>query len=280
MLRTTTENYILSPVLDHKEKIDLGGQEILIVKNYENNLRRRNCQIGVVEAVPQENPLKLKVGDTVFVHHFTFHGDIGQGRSFTLRPHADHEGKKIFRVPVVNIFFKYNDETIEAMGNVVILEEMYSPSKSSIGLELESKQYKDRGKVIYAADESIIGKVVFVEPNALYPLEIKNKSYFKIFEDEIVGYFEDDQLYPAKGRVLLQDFEEDTTKNDLDLSLVKKTNSVRATVIRTGQLDEKQHHNEWIKKGDTVLRFRNYGVKYEGQVIVALADDNIHGVLC
>lgn len=279
-METTTDNYILSPILDHKEKYDLGGHEILIVKDYENNLRRRNCQLGIVEAIPTLNPLKLSLGDIVFVHHFSFHGDIGQGRSFTLRPHAEVEGKKIFRLPVQNIFFRYNEEIIEPLGDIIILEEMYSPSESKSGLILESKPYKDRGRIVSASDDTMVGKVVFVEPNSLYPLELKDKAYFKIFENEIVGYFEDDVLFPAKGRVLLQDFEEDIFKNDLDLSMIRKTNCIRATVIRTGDLDKVQHHDEWIKKGDTVLRFRNYGVKYEGQVIVALADDNIHGVLC
>ena len=280
MLKTTTENYILSPILDHKEKIDLGGTELTIVKEFENNLRRRNCQLGIVEALTKENPLNLSLGDIVFVHHFTFHGDIGKNKSFTLRDHAEVDGKKIFRVPVINIFFKFNNEVVEPTGDVVVLEEMHSPDKSDKGFDLISEPYKDRGRVVYAKDESIIGKVVFVEKNALYPLEIKGYDYFKIFENEIVGFLEEGQIYPAKGRILLEDFPDDIMKGDLDLSLIKKTNDVRSTVIRTGELDKIQKYDDWIKKGDTVLRSRSGGIKYENQVIVALADDNIHGVLC
>lgn len=279
MIRTTTENYILSPILDHKEKYDLGGVEIYMAKDWENNLRRRNCQLGIVEALTPENPLNLCLGDIVFVHHFTFHGDIGADRSFTLNHHTLFEGKMLFKSPIRDIYFKYNNNQVEAINGIAVLEGLMSPQYSPSGLELPQTQYKDRGRIIYHSDYSMVGKEVLVESNALYEVELNNEIYYRVREDEIVAEIKDEQAYPTKGRVLLEDHKDDLMKGDLDFSMVKKTNTIKSTVIRTGELDKVQKHDEWIKEGDTVLRFRNYGIKFNNQVVVALADDNIHGII-
>lgn len=276
MLTTTTENYLLSPIIDHKEKYSLGDIEIQIVKNYENNLRSRNCQLGIVEALTEENPLNLCLGDIVFVHHFTFHGDIGANRAFKFNNHIDYEGKKIFRVPAHNIFFKYNDNNIEVVGDTMILEEVMSPQMSPSGLYLESTQYKDRGRVIYSSDDTLVGMTVFVDTNALYPLELKDKKYFKVFGKEVVGMIYDDELFPTKGRVLLEDEPDKVLRGDLDLSLAKKETIIKSKVIRSGILSKEECV---IKIGDTVLRARDYGIKYKNQVVVKVEDENIIGVL-
>lgn len=277
MLQTTTENYLLSPILDHKEKYDLGGIEIQIVKNYENNLRSRNCQLGIVEAVTKENPLNLHLGDIVFTYHFAFHGDIGSNKSFKFNKHTEYNGKKIFRVPPSSIYFKYNNENIELVGDTMILEEMMSPEISPSGLYLESKPYKDRGRVVYSSDDTIVGLTVFVDTNALYALELKDKKYFKVLAKEVVGVIYDDEIFPTSGRVLLQDEPDVTLREDLelDLSLAKKKTIVKSEVIRTGILSKEE---SVIKVGDTVLRARDYGVKYKNQVVVKVEDENIIGV--
>lgn len=277
MLKTVTENYLLSPILDHKEKYDLGGTEIRIAKDYENNLRKRNCQFGIVEAVTESNPLNLKLGDIVFVNHFTFHGDIGVNRTFKLRPHVDIDGKKLFRVPERNIYLKYNKE-IEPLKDIVILEGIHS-NGSEGSFDMIQTHFKDRGRVIYSKDSTIIGKEVLVEKNALYALDFKDMDYYRIYRNEIVAVLEDGEAYPEEGRVLMEDMEEEFSFDFLDTSTIKKSNTVKARVIRTGSLDKVQKLNEWIKEGDTVVRFKDYGIKFNSQVVVALADDNIHGVM-
>lgn len=275
MIKTTSDHYLLSPILDHKEKYDLNGTEIYIAKDYENNLRSRNCQIGIVESVPENNILNLEIGDKVFVNHFTFHGDIGDNRSFELAQHIEYDEKKIFRVPPMKILFKYNDDVIELVGKTIILEAVYSDEETTSGIKLEKKLYKDRGRVIYGNDEYKVGQVVFVERNALYDLELKGKNYFKVFSYEIAGIEEGDIIIPTDGRVVLED--EDNLRSDfLDLSLVKKESTVKSKIIRKGKLSR---NDDWVKEGDIVLRGRDYGVKYKNQYIVALADENIHGVL-
>ncbi|WP_298845481.1 hypothetical protein [uncultured Clostridium sp.] len=269
--------------MDHKEKIDLGGQEIFIAKDWENNLRTRNCQLGIVECLTTNNPLNLCLGDIVFVNHFTFHGDIGENRSFTLIDHVKHDGKLLFKVPVRNIYFKYNEGQIEPIGDMVIIESILTDATSSIGLELQQAQYKDRGKVVYAKDTSLIGKTVLVEKNALYGIEIKQENLFKVMKEEIAGIIEsfegEEEIFPTAGRVLLEDHDDEIKSSFIDLSMVKRGNTIKAKVIRCGELDKVQRLDEWIKDGDMVLRFRSYGVRFKDQVIVALADDNIHGVI-
>ena len=271
-----TEHYILSPIIDHKEKYDLGGIEIKISKDWENNLRTRNCQLGVVEAIPQLNPLELTLGDIVFVNHFTFHGDIGANRAFTFNDHVVHEGKMLFKVPIRNILFKYNNETIEVVGQIVIVQSEDQDKQTPNGISLPETQFKDRGRVIYSKDESIIGKIVLVERNALYPLELKGLEYNKVFQDEIIAVLDGDEIYPTDGRVVLEDQDDNLSSSILDLSMVKQNNTIRAKIIKTGKLSRT---DEWMKAGDMVLRFRGGGVKINGQVVVSMDDDNIHGVL-
>lgn len=274
MIKTKRYHYLLSPILDHKEKYDLNGIEIHIAKEYENNLRSRNCQIGIVEAVPETNPLNLEIGDRVFVNHFTFHGDIGDNRAFELEEHVDYEGKKIFKVPEKKILFKYNNEVIQVVGNTIILEAIYSEAQTSSVIKVDPKQYKDRGRVIYGNDDYKVGQTVFVERNALYDLELKGEKYFKVFSNEIVGIEQGDEILPTEGRVVLED-EESFTSDFLDLSFVKKKGTVKAKIVKKGKISK---NNDWIKEGDIVLRGRDYGVRYKNQYIVTLADENIHGV--
>ncbi len=274
--KNNMEHYLLSPILDHKERYDLNGTEIIITKDWENNLRSRNCQLGIVEGLSETNPLGLCLGDVVFVNHFTFHGDIGADRSFTLNVHADHEETKIFKVPIRNIYFKYNDKKIEPIGKVLIVEQVLTPDHSEEGLTLIQSNYKDRGKVIYAKDTQMVGKIVLVDTNALYALELKDYDYYKIFDSEVVGYFEKGELYPYGNRVLLEDQEEERKHDILDLSQLKNSRTVKAKVIRKGSLSK---HLNFVNEGDTVVRFRNYGISDKKQVIVAMDEDNIHAVV-
>lgn len=275
MIRTITEKYILSPILDHKEKYDLGGIEIYISKEFENNLRQRNCQLGVVEVLTPENPLKLSLGDIVFVNHFTFHGDIGADKSFTLNHHVEYEGKKLFTAEMRDIYFKYNDNKVEALPNFLIVEGSKSADKTDSGIFIEQTQYKDRGTIIYADDESMIGKEIYVENYALYPLDLRGEDLYRVNVNDVVGYMENSKFIPANGRVVLEDIEE-LTSSFLDLSMVKKPTTVKSKIIKKG-ICAKEYDN--FNEGDIVLRGRGYGVKYNDHYVVSFDSENIFGKL-
>jgi hypothetical protein len=279
MIKPTNDNYILSPIIDHKENYEIGDVKLKIVKDYENNLRSRNCQLGIVEALSSENKLNLKVGDTVFVHHFTFHWDIGGERSFTFQKYFEMDGKMLFPVHFKKIFFKYNDGDIEPLGTNMIVEEVTPEQDKDAIIKIEQKPFKDRARVIYSQDTSLIGFVVMVDTNALYPLEIKGKNYFKINDYEISAVISGDEAYPAKNWVLLEDENDEFTSSipDLDLSFVKRPNTTKAKIIRTGILTNE--FVDWIKADDIVVRHRNAGVKFNNQWLVNLHSDNIHVVM-
>lgn len=276
MIKSLNEQYLLSPILDHKTKVDIAGIEILISKDWENNLRLRNCQMGIVEAIPEENPLRLSVGDIVFTHHFVFNLDIGRNRSFIFRPHVEVDGKKIFRADPRTIFLKLEGDEITQLGDVIVLAPVpYNEQASTFDLV---GHFKDRGRIIYPTEGYEVGDVVLVEKNALYPLDLRGKNVFKIYRGEIVGKITGEEVLPAPGRVLLVDEEEYLQSDFLDLSEVQAQGSVvKAEILKVG--DMKGICANEFKAGDKILRGRNYGIRFNNQFLVAVVNGNILGIL-
>jgi hypothetical protein len=106
--------YILS-MIDHKSEIEISGIILTIINSAQNNFRDRNPQLGKVEFIcDTDNPLGLKVGDTVAVNHRTFYtAQAGpQGHRFQYQDHTEYEGVKLFRPLTEHIYFKYNNQII------------------------------------------------------------------------------------------------------------------------------------------------------------------------
>lgn len=274
MIKTNNENYFLSPILDHKEKYDLGGIEIKIAKDYENNLRSRNCQLGIVESLTDRNPLGLEVGDLVFVNHFTFMGDIGHDRSFMLKEHFEYDGKLLFPVNPQNILFKYNNEDIEPVGDTVIVEEVLSEEQTPSGIILDVKPYKDRGRVIFALDGSLLGETVIVDQHALYALELKGKNYYKVRYSEIAAILRNDSVAPSFNRIVVRDCDKQV-KSELDLSFMKQPNTRESVIVSVGEINHPRHL--WAATGRKILRFSNSGIPVGDYEIVSLDEDRILG---
>ena len=116
-MRSPNGNYILS-MIDHKGKVMIGDVELLVSKQWDNNLRDRNPQLGVVEFAPGGS--ELKPGDIVACSHFTFYGDIGPDKSFTLQSHVEHDGKKLFFAEPYKIYFKFNNNIPEPIKGIKI----------------------------------------------------------------------------------------------------------------------------------------------------------------
>lgn len=275
MIVTTNENYLLSPILDHKTKYDLGGIEIHISKDWENNLRLRNCQLGVVEAVPELNPLQLAVGDMVFTHHLVFQSDIAKRRGFNLNPHAEIDGKKIFRVKPELIYLKFVGEDVQQLGTVIIVGPVSQEDESATIKELGN--FKDRGRIIYPTEGYEVGDIVMVEKNALYPLEIKGRTIFKIYRKEIVGVLDGEDVIPADGRLLLLDHEHFYESEYLDLTGIAQENTILSEVVKVGNMEKICANN--FRPGQKLLRYRNYGIKYKDMYLVGVQNGNIHAII-
>jgi len=171
--------YLLSPIL-HKDSYQLTDDiTIAIDKSFENNLRERNPQLGMVEAVPEDNWLNLEVGDTVAVNHFTFYGDIGKDKSFEFRDHFELNGKKYFRSTDFQMFFKYNNQTPETFPNYILC---------SYDIEVEEHfgVYFGEKQTIRCTHGVYEGKEVLVLKNAMYLITLDKKSYYKVRMDEVV----------------------------------------------------------------------------------------------
>jgi co-chaperonin GroES (HSP10) len=217
------------------------------------------------------------VGDTVFVHHFTFQGDIGQNRSFTEKEHIQYEGKDLYPVMKDKIFFKYNNDEIEPLGDFVIVEEVLTDEQTPSGIFLEQKPYKDRGRIIYALNIDLLGEVVLIENHALYPLEIKGKNYYRIYENEIAGFITTGEVRPSENRILVVDHDLEAKSSLLDLSFMAKPNTTKSTIVSVGKITHKMW--DWAKIGETILRYAGSHIEFEGVKIVNLEQDRVIGTV-
>lgn len=171
-MRSINGRYLLS-MIDHKSTYDLSGVEISIVKNYENNLRERNPQLGKVEVLCDDNPLKLEVGDVVAVHHFVFYGDIGPDKSFLDKDNVDG----LYPCSCRQIFFRYNHGKAEALGEFEMAERVYEV--------LESKFLHIEPSLV--PNKAMVGGVeCMVLDNSMYLVTLGKRDYYRVRSSEIV----------------------------------------------------------------------------------------------
>lgn len=301
-------HYLVEGLLDHKEKYDLAGNEIFIDKTYENNLRERNPNLGIVYGLSKENTLKLNVGDYVITSHFAFTGGIGVNKSYEMNDHVVVDGKKLFKIHPNDIHFTYNDKVIAPIGTYLGVEQVEDTIEQS-GI-MTTVLHKDRGRVIYPNCGIPYGTEVLLEQHALYEVNFDKKTFYRIRESEIVGIITEEKtegipaedllqykdnpllmlmmqktakktgkksVSPYKGRVLVEDLFEPTENqiNFPDIYKIPRDND--AVVIAVGEMTEKQkHENNRIKAGDKVYRARNSGVRFGNQFVASMVDDTIH----
>lgn len=236
--------YLLS-VVNHKETYELTEDiTIQIDKSYENNLRERNPQLGIVEAVPSDNTLQLAIGDIVAVNHFTFYGDVGANRSFTEKEHVVLNGVKLFKAVPRQIFFKYNTRSPEPIGDFTLVEKLIEP------IEHFGVYFGDEEKIMNN------GQQVLTLPNALYSITLDKVEYLKVRKDEIVATVENGVVIPVGDTVLIEYLPE----KEHALYGVKKNNNLSAKVL----MSNLPH----IHPGETIQVYRNQGVEYAGKRVI------------
>jgi hypothetical protein len=286
-MRSYKGTYILSPI-NHKETYKLTDDtEIFISKKFENNLRERNPQLGIVEAVCEDNSYNLNVGDIVAVNHFTFYGDIGKDKSFILQDHVEYEGKKLFRVIPRQIFFKYNNQTPEPVGNFILCQNV--EEKETLGFDpnrgtfFKTNYFDQKGTVAFGNDKFKKGDEVLVLKSAFYLVTLDKVDYFKVREDEIVAKEIDGEAVPV-GNNFMVEYLPDEYQNGYSPLLVGTgvhiTNNVSATVTKVSNepvLSEvllaytEEKELGWrgeVAAGDKLQVYRQQGVPFNNKWII------------
>ncbi len=269
--------YILS-IIDHKahHEIQVGGDviDLLVDKSYENNLRERNPQLGRVEAVGDDNPYGLIVGDIVAVNHRTFYGNIGDNRAFIVKDHFEMDGKWFFKVLCEQILFKYNNKTPEPLGDTIICTEVseLSELRSEANKDINFYRYKEFGQfgTVLCGDSDLpCGTRVLTLKYAFYLVTLDGMDYFKVKKSEIVGRISGEDIVPVGKYILIEYIEPEKRHAFLDLSFVKKELGVKARILASNTLPISEMIN-WrteTPSGD-VLVFRNQGVEYNGKRLI------------
>lgn len=260
--------YLIKGVLDHKENYELeGGITLKIDKSWDNNLRTRNSQLGIVAQVPDGNPLKLREGDMVVVHHFSFHGDVAANKGFELRQHIVHNGELLFVVDQDRIFARYNNKTIEPIGEFVFAQHITRPP-NPFGLIIPDHLNIEQNKalVLFGNTDIHEGDVVVFPENSMYEITLDKVTYQRINKRDIFGYIRYGVLVPYREYFIAKDL---PAKNDgpIDLSLAKPR-GVTSEALEIGA------DCKYIAPGERVYRGLNSGLKYEDKVL--LNDDHIH----
>lgn len=237
---------LLSPI-EHKTEANIGSVILQISNQYENNLRERNIQLGRVESEGHG----LIVGDIVACHHFTFYGDVSGNGGFVWQEHFEQDGVKYFRVPISNIYFKYNNKTVEELPGFMVCHDV----KELKSLHMDA----DTGEFSWNKKFDKVGKWgeknVVVKSFAFYLITLDRVDYFKVREDEVVLIDGE----PTKGNMVVEYIEE-PPHPFLDLSLVKKPNNVRCRVFKSAY--------NGISEGDELLIWRNNGVEWDGKWVI------------
>lgn len=301
-------HYLVEGLLDHKENIEVGGIPMYQAKNFENNLRERNPNLGIVYGVSKENTLNLKAGDYVITSHFAFTGGIGVNKSYEMNDHVVLDGKKLFKIHPNDIHFTYNDQVIAPIGSYLGVEKVEDTIEQS-GIATVVL-HSDRGRVIYPNCGIAYGTEVLLEQHALYKVTFNKQTVYRIRESEIVGIIHEEKtegipaedllqysdnpllmlmmqktakktgrktVTPYKGRILVEDLFEPSENqiNYPDIYKIPRDND--AKVIAVGEMTEKQkHENNHIKAGDTVYRARNSGIRFGKQFLASMVDDTVH----
>ncbi len=285
-MKATPQTYILS-IIDHKAKIALSEDvTIQIDKSYENNLRERNPQLGRVEAVCDENPLALQVGDVVAVNHFTFYGDIGANKSFTLQPHFDFNGTPHFKVYPRQIYFKYNDSVPQPLGDVVLCAGV--DTKTVLGFDpntgqfFHTDEFVQIGTVAYGSGEFQSGDEVLVLRSAMYLITLDRVDYFKVLQSEIVAKIVDDTPIPVGDNIVVR-YRPDEYQNGYSPLLygtgIAVSNNVTADVVSVPDGREVKDMVQLTVAGypqSGVQVYRNQGVPFKDTWVVNAPDSVLY----
>lgn len=267
-MKSLPSTYILTPI-DHKSTAEVADTTLWIDKSYENNLRERNPQLGVVEAICDDNPLQLAVGDVVAVNHFTFYGDIGQSRGFQLQPHVEWDGKRLFRVLPRQIYFKYNSAIPEPIGDVVICTDVaerdilgFNPNTGDF---FHSFEFEQRGEVLCGIGFDK-GDEVLVLKSAFYLITLDKVDYFKVMRNEIVATVRDGVATPVGNNCIVK-YRPDEYQNGYSPLLwgtgISIGNNVTADIVTLPQGRSVQDFTPLlIDGGDGVQVYRNQGVPF------------------
>lgn len=260
--------YLVSGELDQKEKHKLTETvEIYIARDFENNLRKRNPQVGTVEALPLNNPLDLQVGDKVLVNHWTFFGDIGDTRDYVLQPHVKHEEVKLFPITPREIYAKVVDGELIPVTGTLFCEKVVKEETVG-GIYAGEEEIRDRGIVTHGSERYPVGTELVTKTHALYGVEFEGKEYFRLFEDHIMAVVKNGFYEPVEGHVLVKDLPE----KESDIILTEVPKDVKAEVIWSSDAR--------LDVGDTVYRYRKGGTKVDDLVLVTLEDESIHFKIC
>ncbi len=286
-MKSLPNTYILSPIL-HKDEVQVTPDiKLAIDKSYTNNLRDRNPQLGVVEAICEEdNPLALKVGDIVACNHFTFYGDIGVNRSFQLQPHVEFDGKLLFKVNPYSIFFKYNSpQQPEPLGDIVICTGV--AEKDILGFDpnqgtfFHNSEFVQRGTVL-AGGGFESGDEILTLSNSMYLIELDRTDYWKCRRNEVVAVVRDGTPYPTSGNIVIE-YLPDEYQNGYSPLLVGTgvhiSNNVGARVVSVADTYSNDPILIWKggenfgwkaapEVGDTVQAYRGQGVPFGNYWIV------------
>lgn len=220
-------------MIDHKSTYDLGPVEIQIEKQYENNLRERNPQLGRVEASCGE----LSVGDIVAVNHFVFYGDVGPDKSFTLQPNCGG----LFRANDRQIFFKYNNGVPEPLNDYILCEWVIE-QEEHFGVYFGERKY------IRCTHGEYAGSDILTLPHAMYMVTLDKVDYYKVRKDEVVCV--DGRLREGYSYI------EYLPEKESLIWGAKKPNTLLALC------------HEGVYNGETLLVYRNQGVSFRNGFII------------
>lgn len=268
-MRPQKGKYLIKGFLDHKEKYQLTPDiELHIDKSFDNNLRTRNSQLGIIAEVDEENVLNLSKGDIVVVHHFTFHGDIAENKGFAMQQHVIHNDELFFLIEPNRIFATYNDKKLKPVGEYVFCDKI--KKEQGIIFIPEYLLVETNKAVVTHADGDIQeGDILIMPDSAMYEIELDKVLYQRVYKSDIFAFIRNGELTPYRDYFLAEDLEEESGSS-LDLSMVKKK-TAKSKILMVGD------RNRDVKAGEIVYRGIGTGLKYEGKVLLNF--DHYHFVI-
>lgn len=265
-IKTKSNLYYLKGILDHKEKHQLTPDiELTIVKDYENNLRQRNPQLGIVMAMPEDNHLELVIGDYVVVHHLVFCGDIGPDRAYEEKPHIIFEGEKLFPCEGNRIFFKYKDKIPVPVGDY-ILAKTIETDETKGGLYMGKSVMSNECEVTFGNCGVNAGDRLLVTNKGMYEIIIDKVVYQRVLKQDACAVIKNGVAELINNYIMGIDLPQEETDQLVYTGKAPKT--VKTEIVKVGP------DVTGIKIGDIAYRNPVGGIKREG--FVFLNDDNIH----
>ncbi|MCW3111387.1 MAG: hypothetical protein JWQ09_5893 [Segetibacter sp.] len=261
--------YLIKGFLDHKEKYQLTSDiELQIDKSFDNNLRTRNSQLGIIAEVDEENVLNLSKGDIVVVHHFTFHGDIAENKGFEMQQHVIHNNELFFLIEPKRIFATYNNKELKPLGEYVFCDKI-KREQGIIYIPEHLLVETNKAVVTQGIGDIQIGDILIMPDSSMYEIELDKVVYQRVFKTDIFAIIRDGELLPYRDYFIAEDLQEES-KGTLDLSMVKKK-TAKSKVLVVGD------KNKDVRVGEIVYRGIGTGLKYEGKVLLNF--DHYHFVI-